>query len=148
MKRSVAVISMCILVIPGFSFSFEGSSNSCNQSDNIDELSQSDNDIVEMINMVNESLVWGYLVGLVDFGPRYTGTNECYKLSDRPGQLQRADRYFQCRRNERFHCKKTETDSGAAPQIAATADLRLYLSRPQPIRLLPRKQPAGGGPAL
>ena len=38
-------------------------------------------DIVDLINQVNESLVYYYLKGLVDIGSRYTGSDNCKKAA-------------------------------------------------------------------
>ena len=46
------------------------------ESGNIDE------DIVTMINQVNESLISRYLEELVEFGPRYTGSESCSKAAE------------------------------------------------------------------
>jgi len=41
-----------------------------------------DTDIVAMIQQVNESLIAGYLEGLVSFGPRVTGSKNCSDAAD------------------------------------------------------------------
>ena len=39
-------------------------------------------DIIDMINQINENLVFSYLENLVSFGPRYTGTDNCEKSAE------------------------------------------------------------------
>ena len=39
-------------------------------------------DIIDMINQINEDLVFSYLEKLVSFGPRYTGSDNCKRAGD------------------------------------------------------------------
>ena len=52
---------------------------SLNQSENIPKKSGNnpDEDIVSMIQEVNEDILYDYLKNLTDFGPRFTGTDNC-----------------------------------------------------------------------
>ena len=41
-----------------------------------------DEDIINMINQINEDLVYNYLEKLVSFGPRYTGSDNCKRAGE------------------------------------------------------------------
>ena len=41
-----------------------------------------ENDIIDMINQINQSLIHHYLKGLVDIGSRYTGSDNCKKAAN------------------------------------------------------------------
>ena len=77
MKKKIVSILACLLIIVPIQ-SVLGTTQSTGLMSNEDVVEQSvDADVVDMINQVNESLISGYLEGLVAFGPRYTGSENC-----------------------------------------------------------------------
>jgi hypothetical protein len=74
MKKSIFFILLtCILLLINTSVvSLEHGINIPKQPGNVPRC-----DIIEMIQKVNEDMLYGYLKNLTDFGPRFTGTENC-----------------------------------------------------------------------
>jgi hypothetical protein len=70
MKKIIGIFIFTIL----FSTILPIEINATNLYDPLDYINQ---DIIYMLNQVNKSLISKYLEGLVEFGPRYTGTKSC-----------------------------------------------------------------------
>lgn len=71
-KKLASVLCILILIISGLAFISIGQ---CTDSEK--QLSSSYEDIVEMIQQVDEDLVFYHLDNLMSYGPRYTGTDNC-----------------------------------------------------------------------
>jgi hypothetical protein len=72
-KRMFFVFSSCILLLINTSVvSIEHYTNELMQSGHDPNI-----DIIEMISLVNEDMLYDYLKNLTDFGPRFTGTKNC-----------------------------------------------------------------------
>lgn len=79
-KKAIGVIfAVIILVIPIQSVFAKAQQSELKNEDALK--SGSNSSIIDMINMANESMIWTYLVGLVDIGPRYTGSGNCISAS-------------------------------------------------------------------
>jgi len=81
MKKRIMGILVCLMVIFPIQSAF-GTAQNFKMTSNT-ELSELiiNSDIVDMINLVNESLISHYLEGLVNFGPRLTGSENCSKAA-------------------------------------------------------------------
>ena len=72
-KTMVLLLNICLIL----SISINVSSNIDNKNIQLNYQIASDVDIIDMIGQVNESLVFYYFDKLMEFGPRYTGSENC-----------------------------------------------------------------------
>ena len=70
MKKNLFVL----LVVPLLLASSAGLVSARDTEPNVSSLSLNEATIIEMINQINESLLFEYHHGLMKFGPRYTGS--------------------------------------------------------------------------
>jgi len=81
MKKRIMGILVCLMVIIPIQPVF-GTDQNIKTTSNLVSMELSFNtDIADMINQVNESLISYYLEGLVKFGPRLTGSENCSKAA-------------------------------------------------------------------
>jgi len=73
--KSLIAVGIAILILSASAIS------SANTSNNMDIQNTTDPKITNIIKMVNESLIRGFLEGLVSYGPRVTGTYGCEKAA-------------------------------------------------------------------
>jgi len=77
--KSTFLIAICfLLVVNSISLSAVENRNR----EKIDSCQDSNENIADMIQQIDENLVYDYLEQLVSFGPRYTGTENCIAAGD------------------------------------------------------------------
>jgi hypothetical protein len=82
MKKKFVGFLVCLMLIIPIQ-SVLGAPNNLSMIKSIEPNENNDRpDIVELITQVNESLVSSYLEGLVNFGPRFTGSENCRKAAE------------------------------------------------------------------
>ena len=82
MWRKIICVGVCVLILAPISSAFEIHKNN-ESSDKISGITYNYNlKITNLINQVNESLLSYFLEGLLDCGPRYTGTKNCQKAAN------------------------------------------------------------------
>ena len=82
MWRKIVCVILCIIILAPISSAFEIHKNS-ESSNDISNINYNDSlKIRNLINQVNESLLSYFLEGLLDCGPRYTGTKNCQEAAN------------------------------------------------------------------
>lgn len=82
MKTKIIGFLICaLLVLPTASAMNNGKEIDIKENKNL-IITNFETDIIDMINQINQSLIHHYLKGLVDIGPRYTGTDNCKKAAN------------------------------------------------------------------
>jgi hypothetical protein len=74
--KSLIAVGIAILILSASAIS------AANTSNNMEIQNTTDPKITNIINLVNESLIRGFLEGLVSYGPRVTGTYGCEKAAE------------------------------------------------------------------
>ena len=79
-KESICIF-ICFLIVIPFQFVVEGTKDI--ESKSIEPFADMgiNTDIVQMINQVNQTLLFGFLEDIVEFGPRPTGSLNCSKVA-------------------------------------------------------------------
>lgn len=77
--KSILVISICYVLVVN---SISPSATENRNIETINSCQDSNEDIADMIQQIEENLVYSYLEQLVSFGPRYTGTKNCTTAGD------------------------------------------------------------------
>lgn len=78
MKRVMRIVALFLVVTLMHSSNLSFSDSFCGYCPS----AFSDDNIVEMIQQVNESLVFYYLDNLMEFGSRYTGSENCSRAAE------------------------------------------------------------------
>jgi len=82
MNRSLLSLVIIILFVSPISSAIKISNTGEESEKFLSEKITLNNSIFEIINQVNESLLKNYLKGLIEIGPRYTGSDNCKKAAD------------------------------------------------------------------
>jgi len=82
MKQRLFAVFLIVLLVAPISSVIEISNAGEESNGFLSEQISINNNIVDMINQVNESLVKNYLKGLTEIGPRYTGSENCKKAAN------------------------------------------------------------------